>query len=105
LIKAPGTNNIPSELIKYGGSTLKQRLYNLILLIWKKEKLPKDWMKGIICPIYKKGDCTECPNYLPMTLLDIAYKIFAILLNNRLSEIVQEKLSDVQMGFRPDIYC
>jgi hypothetical protein len=41
LRKAPGTDNIPSELIKYGGSTLKQRLCHLILLIWKKEELTK----------------------------------------------------------------
>jgi hypothetical protein len=52
--------------------------------------------------IYKKGDCTECSNNWPITLLNTAYKIFAILLNNQLSERVQEKLSDVQMGFRPD---
>jgi sorting nexin-29 len=59
-------------------------------------------IEGIICPIYKKGDRTECSNYQPIPLLNIAYKIFTILLNNRLSEIVQGKLSDVQMGFRPD---
>jgi sorting nexin-29 len=88
--------------IKYGGSKLKQRLYSLILLICKKEELPKDWMEGIICSVYKKGDCTECSNYRPITLLNIAYKIFSILLNNQLSEIVQGKLSNVQMGFRPD---
>jgi hypothetical protein len=73
-----------------------------ILLVWNKEELSKDWTEGIICPIYNKGDRTECSNYRPITFLNIAYKIFAILLNNRLSEIVQEKLSDVQMGFRPD---
>ena len=33
-------------------------------------------------------------------LLNIAYKIYAILLNNRLSEIVENKLGDFQMGFR-----
>ena len=33
-------------------------------------------------------------------LLNIAYKIFTIILNNRLSEIVQSKLSDVRSGFR-----
>jgi retron-type reverse transcriptase len=55
-----------------------------------------------MCPIHKKGDRTECSNYRPITLLNIAHKIFAILINNRLSEIVQKKLSDVQMGFRPD---
>jgi hypothetical protein len=31
--KAPGTDNIPAELIKYGGYILKQRMYNLILSI------------------------------------------------------------------------
>jgi sorting nexin-29 len=35
-------------------------------------------------------------------LLNIAYKIFTNILNNRLSEIVQSKLSDVQSGFRPN---
>ena len=31
----------------------------------------------------------------------MAYKIFTILLNNRLSKIVESKLSEVQTGFRP----
>jgi hypothetical protein len=57
--KAPGTDNIPSELIKHGGSTLKQRLYNLILLIRKKEELPKDWTEGIICPIYIRKETVQ----------------------------------------------
>jgi hypothetical protein len=73
--KAPGTDNSPSKLIKHGGSILKQRVYNLILLIWK--KLPKDWAERIICRIYKKGDRTECSNYWPITLLNTAYKIVA----------------------------
>jgi hypothetical protein len=35
-------------------------------------------------------------------ILNIAYKIYAILLNNRLSEIIEDKLGDFQMGFRPN---
>jgi len=50
--KAPGTDNIPAELIKYGAYILKHRMYKLILLIWKKEQLPTKWLQGIICPIY-----------------------------------------------------
>ena len=34
-------------------------------------------------------------------LLNIAYKIFTIILN-RLSEIAESKMSDVQSGFRPN---
>jgi len=61
-------------------------------------------MKGIICPIYKTCDRAICSNYRPITLLNIAYKIFTILLNNRLSKIVESKLSEAQVGFRPNIF-
>jgi len=56
--KAPGTDNIPAELVKYGGYILKERMYeyNLISLIWNKEQLPKEWLQGIIYPIHKKGE-------------------------------------------------
>jgi hypothetical protein len=35
-------------------------------------------------------------------LLNTVYKIYAILLNKRLSEIIENKLGDYQMGFRPN---
>jgi len=41
-----------------------------------------------------------CSNYTPITLLNVAYKMFTILLNNRLSNIVESKLEDCQVGFR-----
>jgi len=100
--KAPGTDNIPAELIKYGGYILKHRMYKLILLIWNKEQLPVEWLQGIICPIHKKGDRAIYSNYRPITLLNMAYKIFTIILNNRLSKIVDSKLSEAQAGFRPN---
>jgi hypothetical protein len=52
--KAPGPDNIISELIKEGGQKLKHRICMLILKIWEKEELPADWENSIICPIYKK---------------------------------------------------
>ena len=68
-------------------------------MIWNNEQLPQQWNEGIICPDYKKGDGLNCNNYRPITLLDIAYKIFAILLNNRLIENIENKLEDNQMRF------
>ena len=100
--KAPGTDNIPAELVKYGGYILKHRMYNLILLIWSKEQLPMEWLQGIICPVYKKQEWTICSNYRLIMLLNIAYKILTIILNNRLSKIIESKLSDVQSRFRPN---
>jgi sorting nexin-29 len=73
-----------------------------MLNIWNNERLPAQWNEGIICPIYKKGDRLNCSNYRPVTLLNIAYKIFTILLNNRLTDIIERKLGKYQMGFRPN---
>ena len=100
LNKAAGSDNILPELLKHGGRPLKQKLYKLILMIWNNEQLPQQWNEGIICPAYKKGDRLNCNNYRPITLLNIAYKIFPILLNKRLTENIENKLEDNQMGFR-----
>jgi hypothetical protein len=61
--KAPGPDNIISELIKEGGQQLKHRIFILILKIWEKEVIPTDWKDSIIRPIYKKGDRMQCKNY------------------------------------------
>ena len=100
--KAGGTDNILPELIKQGGRTLKQRIYQLILMIWEKEQLPNQWKEGIIFPLYKKGDRLDCKNYRPITLLNVAYKLFAIILNQKLVDIIETKLGDYQSGFRPN---
>ncbi|PSN53384.1 hypothetical protein C0J52_03797 [Blattella germanica] len=98
--KAAGPDNIPPELIKYGGRTLKQKLYKLIKEIWEKGSMPDQWKEGLLYPIHKKGDKMNCANYRPIALLNIAYKIFAILLNKRLIDTIKNKLEDFQMGFR-----
>jgi hypothetical protein len=51
--------------------------------------------------MYKKGDHKLCSGCRPVTLLTVAYKICTILLNNRLSEMVELKIGDYKMGFRP----
>ena len=98
--KAAGSDNISAELIKAGGTALKQRIRKLIGRIWEEETLPSEWTEGIICPIYKKGDMMLCSNYRPITLLNVIYKIFTILIQNKLSKIMEDKLENCQMGFR-----
>jgi sorting nexin-29 len=81
---------------------LKLRVYNLILKIWKNEQIPEERTEGIICPVFKKGDRRLCNNYRPITLLNTVYKIFAILLHNRICTAVEQKIGEYQMSFRPN---
>jgi hypothetical protein len=99
--KAAGSDNIPAEVIKQGGTELNRRKHKLITKIWY-ETLPTKWTEGIICPMCKKGDRMTCSNYRPIILLNVVYKIFTTLINNRKSSIVESKLEDCQMGFRPN---
>jgi transposase len=47
---------IPAELLKFSGDTLKQWLKHIFSSIWLNEQIPVEWLKGILCPLHKKGD-------------------------------------------------
>ena len=78
--KSPGIDQIPAELIKEGGRTIHYQIQKLIVSIWNKEELPKEWKESIIVPIHKKGDKTDCNNYRGISLLPTIYKILSNIL-------------------------
>ena len=41
--RSPGTDQIPAELIKEGGRTIRYQIHKLIVSIWNKEELPEEW--------------------------------------------------------------
>ena len=90
------------KLIKEGGQKLKHTIHTLILKSWEKEELPVDWENSIMCTIYRKGDRMQCNNYRPIALLNVAYRIFATTYCKKLTEIMEGKMGEYQMGLRPD---
>jgi len=74
--KAGGPDEILPEFIKNGDLTLKQKIYKLIVKIWKQKKVPCEWSKGILWSLFKKGDRKQCNNYSGIYLLNITYTIF-----------------------------
>ena len=99
--KAPGRCGLPAEVWKYGGNKLKERLFELIVNIWKKEQMPQDWKDANITAIFKKGSRRDCGNYRGISLLSIAGKIMARIILNRInSKITPNILPETQCGFR-----
>jgi hypothetical protein len=82
-MKTPGTDNFNAELLQPAGPQMTQRIQNLILNIWRSERMPNEWNKSIIYPIYKKGEKSVCSNYRGISLLNTAHKILATV--NRLT--------------------
>ena len=50
--KSPGIDQIPEELIKARGRTIRCAIHKLIISIWNKEELPEDWKESIIVRTY-----------------------------------------------------
>lgn len=72
--KAPGVDNISTEMLREGSETMMNILYTLFKEVWKTGIVPGDWKRGILINI-PKGDNTKCGNWRGITLLSISGKM------------------------------
>jgi len=50
--KSTGIDQIPTELIKAGGRTIRYEIHKLIISIWSEVEMHEVWKESIIAPIY-----------------------------------------------------
>ena len=66
----------------------------------KSKKMPDDWRKSILVPIYKnKGDIQNCANYRGIKLMSHTMKLWEKVIEHRLR--VETSISERQFGFMP----
>ena len=103
--KASGIDGIPFELyssdIKYF-TPLLTTLFNTIL---DSADYLDEWAQGLIYPVHKKGDKSDPQNYRKVSLIPSLAKVFACVLENRLSfkNLVFRDDDPLQRGFKK--YC
>lgn len=98
--KASGSDDIPAELIKYGGEEMHKYIFKVCQKIWEEEQMLENWKKAVIIPIHKKGDKTECGNYRGTSFLNSTFKVFSKVLLNRIIPYIEENLHEYQCVFR-----
>jgi hypothetical protein len=98
--KAAGEDNIKNEAIIYCEGRVREHLVKKLMEIWAGSGYPDRWRKGVIAPIFKKGDDSLVTNYRGVTLLNTQYKLYAMVLGERLREEAELILPDSQAGFR-----
>jgi hypothetical protein len=97
--KAAGNDGIHSELIKYGGDKLLNRVYELVTQIWEEERIPTEWKETMV-PIHKRGDRDTCDNYRGIALGNAAYKILSNTLLEKIKPYVEKIMGGYKNGFR-----
>ena len=68
--KAPGIDNITGELLEAEIDTAAKWL-KIYDEIWEAEQTPREWAKGLLRTLLKKGDLTKCENWRGITLISI----------------------------------
>ena len=105
--KAPGASGLTAQMFK---SLLRHEqclsyLKSIISDIWIKEIYPSQFDIGKLIVLPKKGDLSLPGNYRGIMLLEVAYKIIAIIIHNRLQPIVESIDHESQCGFRQGRGC
>lgn len=98
--KSPGDDGITNDILKAIIDPLVPILTSLFNDMLTLNKVPKEWGISIITLLYKKGDPADLGNYRPISLQQTVYKVFAKVLLNRISRMLDSNQPREQAGFR-----
>ena len=98
--KVVGPDELPVEVWKCIGKMgieFLTRLFNRLLM---GERMPEEWRRNVLIPIYKnKGDALCCGNYREIKLMSHTMKVWERIIEARLRDRVE--ISKQQYGFMP----
>ena len=96
--KAVGPDDIPVEAWRSLGDMAVRFLTKLFNRILEGERMPEEWRRSILIPIFKnKGDAQNCSNYRGIKLICHSLKIWERVVEARLRMLVA--ISEQQYGF------
>ncbi|XP_075156743.1 uncharacterized protein LOC142230014 [Haematobia irritans] len=96
---SPGTDGVPSAVLRNCASVLCIPLTNLFNYSLSSGCFPTLWKDSYIIPLYKKGNRTEIENYRGIAKLSAIPKLFERLVTDRLVHSLRSIFSVYQHGF------
>ena len=104
--KAAGDDGITTKAIHVCGETGINWLTTIFQKAWEERRVPEDWQKVIVVPIWKKtGSKKDCSTYRSISLLSHVGKMYAKILEQRARAKTKHLPSDAQFGFRKGRGC
>ena len=103
--KAIGHDLIPARAVKDSAEVLCDPYCTLFNYILDVGKIPKEWKKGEITPVYKKDCSLSKDNYRPLTILQSLSKVFETLIHSRVSPWFRNILHKFMFAYRKHHGC
>ncbi len=105
--KSPGPDQLHPKFRKWLATFLAEPLADLFNNSLATAVVPGDWKAPVICPIFKKEDPVDVPNYRPVSLTSIVCKFFKRILKRTIFSFLSEckALTGCQHGFLPHRQC
>jgi hypothetical protein len=98
--KAMGPDEIPIEAWRTLRDVAIVWLTKLFNLIFRSNKMPDEWRRSILVPIFKnKGDVLSCTNYRRIKLMSHTMKLWERIIEHRLRGVTN--VTENQFGFMP----
>ena len=98
--RSSGHDNVAPEYIKHGGTTLLQWTFVLMTHIWSFAcDLPAIDRIGTLLPIPKKAGGATVLSFRPICLLTTLYKLYAVIVLQKVRDRIKEFVSWTQSGF------
>uniref|UniRef100_A0A8I7BIV4 Reverse transcriptase domain-containing protein n=1 Tax=Hordeum vulgare subsp. vulgare TaxID=112509 RepID=A0A8I7BIV4_HORVV len=98
--KAMGPDGIPIEVWRGLGDIAIVWLTKLFNLIFRSNKMPEEWRRSILVPIFKnKGDVQSCTNYRRIKRMSHTMKLWERVIEHRLRRLTS--VTKNQFGFMP----
>ena len=86
--KAMCPDGIPIEVWRCLEDRAIVWLSKLFNLIFRSNKMPEEWMRSILVPIFKnKGDVQSCTNYHGIKLMSYTMKLWERVIEHRLRRV------------------
>ena len=98
--KSPGVDNLPAEFLQALSDTGIHLMTLLINRIYTTGIYPDEFLWSVFLPLPKVNKATKCSDHRAISLIPHASKILLQISNRRITPIINQHLSDSQLGFR-----
>ena len=97
--KTSGIDKISVELLKADIDLATTKVKEIIDIVWKQERMPRKWRKGLIVKLPKNDNMKECKNWQGVALLSVFSKVMGKNVIDRICNGIDSKLRKEQAEY------